>query len=167
VSIILRITFIYFTAIDSAFQYLLSSRGERERTRARTISLFGKEAATVLVHLCVLLLLPRLFIFPKATMRRGKPHLKSSSGGRGTSSRGRGRPTGRGQRGALLRTPPRIGGVAGRTDISENPNIDLVEAKSIESSQELLRNSGTGRCSFSIYDLCILFRILCSCPIIR
>lgn len=72
----------------------------------------------------------------------GRPSLSAGSGRSGrTGGRGGGR-SGRGGRGLLLRLPPRPAGVAGKTDINDNPNLERA-SDSEESSEDLLGPNNT------------------------
>ena len=81
---------------------------------------------------------------PNPAQRRGGGRQPLSAGsGRGgrTGDRGGGR-SGRVGRGLTHRLPPRPAGVAGKTDISNNPNLDRA-SDSEESSEDLLGRNNT------------------------
>ena len=70
----------------------------------------------------------------------GRPPLAAGSGRsvRSAGGRGGGGRSGRGGRGLLLRPPPRPAGVAGKTSIGDNPNLEHATSDSEESSEDLL-----------------------------
>ena len=70
----------------------------------------------------------------------GRPPLAAGGGrsGRSAGGRGGGGRSGRGGRGLLLRPPPRPAGVAGKTSIGGNPNLEQATSDSEESSEDLL-----------------------------
>ena len=81
---------------------------------------------------------------PIPAKRRGGGRQPLSAGsGRGgrTGDRGGGR-SGHGGRGLIHRLPPRPAGVAGKTDISNNPNLECA-SDSEESSEDLLGRNNT------------------------
>lgn len=76
---------------------------------------------------------------PIPAKRRGpgrSQQIARGPSGRSAAGRGGGR-SGRGGRGLLHRSPPRPAGVAGKTDIGDNPNLEGTY-ESDESSEDLL-----------------------------
>lgn len=78
----------------------------------------------------------------------GRPPLAAGGGrsGRSAGGRGGGGRSGRGGRGLLLRPPPLPVGVAGKSSIGDNSNLEHAASDSEESSEDLLgdNNSNDG-----------------------